>query len=155
MAKKLNQAFIRQKYHSELRLYRKYHKHPVNWWIHFIAVPVEWSSWLIILSSFKCQWIVATITAIYYLYLDSELSKCAALAQFAFAFVASKVYAYFDNYFHAILFAIILQLVSWTLQIGIGHKLIEKNDPSMVGEELTLNSIVLSPILAWDYITKC
>jgi uncharacterized membrane protein YGL010W len=46
--------------------------------------------------------------------------------------------------------AILTQLVSWGLQVGIGHWLIERNQPGMA-DQLTANSIVLCVLLAVDW----
>jgi uncharacterized membrane protein YGL010W len=43
----------------------------------------------------------------------------------------------------------IIHLVAWSLQVGVGHILLEKNSPGFM-TDLTLNAIVLSILLAWD-----
>jgi hypothetical protein len=43
-----------------------------------------------------------------------------------------------------------LWTVSWALQVGVGHWLLERNRPSMT-TKLSLNSILLSVPLAWDW----
>lgn len=145
---------LQDQYRSELLFYRQFHQHPINWWIHSIAIPIEWASWLIFLCYLQCHWMVATGTACYYLMIGSQISYIAAPAQLIFAFISSKICLAFDNVYNSIIFAIGLQIVSWSLQVGVGHKLIEKNNPGMT-TSLTFNSIILSPILAWDCKTKC
>ena len=43
---------------------------------------------------------------------------------------------------------------AWVVQVGVGHALVEGNKPGMV-EQLTVNSVVLSPLLAWDVELFC
>ena len=31
----------------ELRFYQQYHTNAANWWLHAMAVPVEWTCWLV------------------------------------------------------------------------------------------------------------
>ena len=45
--------------------------------------------------------------------------------------------------------SLVLQFTAWFLQVYIGHSILEQNHPSMM-KKLTINSIVLSLLLAWD-----
>jgi uncharacterized membrane protein YGL010W len=145
---------IRSAYRYELDFYRKFHKNGINWWIHAVAIPVEWTSWQVLLCLFKCHLMTALIIAVYYMLINSKISIVAALSQFVFSWFAEMIVGIVDgNHYSSILIAIIMQAVAWTLQVGIGHHMVEKNSPGMT-TSLTLNSIVLSPILAWDCFTE-
>ena len=39
-----------QAYQDELSFYQRFHRHPVNWRIHAVAVPLEWFGWLLALG---------------------------------------------------------------------------------------------------------
>ncbi len=41
-----------------------------------------------------------------------------------------------------------LQSIAWAGQVGVGHWLVEKNQPGMA-TSLTLASVVLSPLMVW------
>jgi hypothetical protein len=119
-----------------------------------VAIPVEWTSWQVLLCLFKCHLMTALIIAVYYVLISSKISIVAALAQFVFSWFAEVIVGTVNgNHYNSILIAIIMQAVAWTLQVGIGHNMVEKNSPGMT-TSLTLNSIVLSPILAWDCFTE-
>jgi uncharacterized membrane protein YGL010W len=49
---------------------------------------------------------------------------------------------------YAWLVAVGIQALAWSGQVGIGHKLIEGNNPGMASQ-LTAASVVLSPLLAF------
>jgi len=49
--------------------------------------------------------------------------------------------------------ALILHLASWFFQVVIGHNWIEENSPGM-RKQLTLHSVILSPLLAWTSIEE-
>lgn len=149
-------SILQKSYRNELIFYRKFHQHYINLWIHAIAIPIEWISFLLFLSIFKLQWFVVTITGIYYiLATGSKICYYAAFAQFCYGIIATKMFSHLNNViFSTILVSILMQVVSWTLQVIIGHRMIENNNPGMT-TSLTFNSIILSPILAWDYITQC
>lgn len=117
--------------------------------IHAVTIPFEWISWLLLLAVVDLNWWVAGFCSFYYLCIGSKISKTASVAQIMFSFVASRIYLQVGT-FRLILVALLVQLLSWFAQVYIGHYLIEKNRPAMA-TKLTVNSVILSPMMAWDY----
>jgi uncharacterized membrane protein YGL010W len=143
---------LRSAYRQELQFYRQYHRHEVNWRMHAVLVPLEWTAWLMLCSLVRLHWPLALAAAAYYLLLDSKLSCAAAAAQVLFALAADRTLASLGSYGAATL-AVSLQAISWTLQVGVGHWLIEKNNPAMASG-LTWNAVALSTLMAWDFATQ-
>ena len=141
---------IRDAYQSELLFYTSFHKNETNWMIHAVSIPLEWTSWLLFLAILNIHWYVAVIAAVYYVILNSHRSIPAAIAQIVFCWVAERIFRNAGTYPSLAIVAIV-QLSSWFVQVYIGHKICEKNMPAMT-VKLTLNSILLSPLLAWDYL---
>jgi uncharacterized membrane protein YGL010W len=143
---------LRQEYNRELSFYRQHHRHALNWALHTICVPIEWFSWLIGLRYLHSTlpWFVSIATAIYYLLIDQ--SKIFFFASFAHIMFALLVDQLFVSSLSSSLWlvAVLLSLCSWAVQIFIGHFYFEKNSPAMA-TKLSLNSIVLSVLLAWDH----
>ncbi len=143
---------IRKAYNEELKFFLSYHRNRVNWMIHAITIPLEWTSWLLFLTIFRIHWLIAVPTAVYFVILDSPMSLLAAVAQIFFCWFAQYIYQ-ITGLNLAIGIVVFVQLSSWFLQVYIGHKVFEKNLPAMA-TKLTCNSIILSPLLAWDYIAQ-
>lgn len=118
--------------------------------IHAVSIPLEWTSWLLFLAILKVHWYVAVTAAIYYIIIKSPRSKVAAIAQIIFCQVAETTLQH-TGIFLALVIIAIVQLSSWFVQVYIGHKIYENNLPAMT-VKLTLNSILLSPLLAWDCV---
>jgi len=81
--------------------------------------------------------------------LNRPVSSIAGMAHILMAVLAKRYISLFDNQFHALGSIILMQGVSWFMQVVVGHWILEKNQPSMT-KKLTFNSIVLSVLLAWD-----
>ena len=143
---------IRTAYKSELLFYLQYHQNRVNWMIHAVSIPLEWTSWLLFLVMLKIHWYVALMTALYFVSIGSPMAIPAAFGQIGFCWVAEYIFLISGYYKSFAIFALV-QLCSWCVQVYIGHKVYEKNLPAMT-VKLTLNSIVLSPLLAWDYVIE-
>uniref|UniRef100_A0A7S2U3A4 DUF962 domain-containing protein n=1 Tax=Lotharella oceanica TaxID=641309 RepID=A0A7S2U3A4_9EUKA len=158
----MNEAILRvhTEYDKELVFYRSFHQHPVNWRIHALAVPLEWWSFLLAAAGvhFALPWAIALGAAGYYLLLSSKkkflVHISAALAQVVMAFAATRVAFEANSVRSTLLWAGIVHVLSWSLQVGIGHWFIEKNNPGMA-TQLTTNSVVLSPLLAWADFDSC
>jgi len=149
---------LRSAYRKELHFYRQYHQHPVNWRMHAVLVPVEWTAWLLLLAPLGLHWPLALLSAAYYLFLDCHLSLvsvfvAAASAQMLFALTAHHAHLALYGYGYgsgSASVAVAMQAVAWVLQVCVGHWLIEGNNPAMASA-LTCNAVLLSPLMAWDY----
>ena len=99
-------------------------------------------------SSFP--WLISISVAIYYLLIQqSRIIYFASFAHIVFAVVIDQLFLTFSRSY-IWMAALLLNLISWAFQILIGHYYFEKNSPGMA-TKLTLNSIVLSVLLSWDY----
>mmetsp|Transcript_17350 Transcript_17350/g.29331 ORF Transcript_17350/g.29331 Transcript_17350/m.29331 type:complete len:153 (+) Transcript_17350:154-612(+) len=135
-------------YDDELKFYLKFHRHPLNWTIHAVCIPLEWASWLLAVSPLRLHWIIAVGTGLYFLLIRSKVAVIAAISQVVYAYLVSQLLGHLETAY-ALLLAAIIQAVSWFMQVCVGHYIIERNRPAM-GTSLSLNSIVLSTVLAWD-----
>jgi uncharacterized membrane protein YGL010W len=146
--------WIQLNYLSEKKFYNSFHKNNINWRIHAVSIPLEWLSWLIFLRSLGgfglyVVMFITMFTAVYFLALKSKLSVAASFFQLL-CIIIVEVICIKLTWSTAMLLAGTAQVLSWIAQILVGHKLFEKNDPAMA-TKLTLNSIILSCLLAWDY----
>uniref|UniRef100_A0A7S3Z7L6 Uncharacterized protein n=1 Tax=Lotharella globosa TaxID=91324 RepID=A0A7S3Z7L6_9EUKA len=144
---------LRTEYNKELKFYLRFHQHRVNRRIHAFAVPLEWWSFLLAATAIHnaMPWAIALGSAGYYLLLSSKLNATthigASIAQVVMAFAATRL-ALLGSIRSTLLCAGTVHGISWALQVGVGHWMIEKNNPGMA-TQLTMNSIILSPLLAW------
>ena len=148
----INLKHIQFEYMNELTFYRSYHRNSTNWIIHAITIPMEWSSTLLVLCCIGQQWNVAVVTSLYFLLTNSRIALAASAAQLVLCYVADRLYRRI-GFKYAILAAISAHVTSWAAQVLVGHGIYEKNKPAMT-KKLTLNSIILSVILSWDYCTE-
>ena len=134
---------------DELRLYRRHHLDSKNWWIHAIAVPIEWSTWLVALRVLSASsgplWICQSMLAL--LVWVATRSVLLGASQLSLAYGADRAVAVCGR--HAMTIAAITWACSWVVQVGIGHWMIERNQPGMT-HKLSFLSVLLSVSLAWD-----
>ncbi len=136
-------------YRKELTFYQSYHRNRNNQIIHAVCVPVEWLSWLVILSCFHFEWVLTIPISIYYLFLPTPAKYVASAAHTLMAFISGCIFLKF-GFSMSLKIAVFSQILSWLCQVGIGHYICEKNTPAMK-DKLSFNSIVLSVLLAWDW----
>jgi len=136
---------------AELSFYRAHHRNRLNWWLHACAVPVEWTSWLILVR-LVAWWLPYVLQSwIALLVLAATRSMVLAGAQIPLAALsdcAVRVCGVCGGA-HVLAAAAICWLVSWMVQVGIGHWLVERNQPGMA-TSLTALSVLLSVSMAWD-----
>lgn len=147
--------YFRNEYNEEFKLFRRHHKDKINRWIHLWTVPMEWfSSFLLlslVLSSTVVLWLMLVLSA-YFFALNSKNKYYVIFAHVTIVIAALHVSSIL-TVFTSIITAVSMQLFAWVTQVGIGHKLIEKNSPSMT-KKFTFNSVLVSLLLVADNITK-
>lgn len=129
--------------------YSAYHRNRINWLIHVVTIPIEWLSWLLVLSIVEFEMVMSVALALYYVVIGSRMSYFAAVAHLLFAYVAKQSCQYLGATNSLIAF-VAIQLIAWTLQVLVGHRLFEHNLPSMA-TNLSVNSVLLSVLMAWDF----
>lgn len=134
----------------ELRFYRAYHTNRTNWLLHVVAVPIEWASWLVLLAvvsrSWRLHWALQAGVAL--VTLAGLHALVSAAAQLLLALAADSVVDAMGP-FYALAAAAVAWTASWALQVGVGHWMIEQNQPGMA-TALTPLSIVISVPMAWQ-----
>jgi uncharacterized membrane protein YGL010W len=140
---------VRSEYATELAFYKRFHRNAVNWAIHAITVPLEWTATLILLSTLHLHWPVALTITVYHLMLGSRCSLLAAVAHVVLCFIADRIGNCGRGKLSVASIGLCVHLLSWGAQVVVGHWLFERNTPAMA-TKLTWNSVVLSVILAWD-----
>ena len=134
----------------ELRFYRAFHTTAANWWLHFLAVPIAWASWLVLLTvaggSWRLAWVLQAGVAL--VTLAGLHAPASAAAQLLLAALAESIVDGLGG-FRALVAAAISWTVSWVLQVDAGHWRLEKNQPGMA-TVLTPLSIIISVPMAWQ-----
>jgi uncharacterized membrane protein YGL010W len=136
-------------YRGELALYRAHHARAANWWLHAACVPVEWLAMLLALSALSALSAVASHLPLPAHWL-AQLALAAYVAPLALARVVDLLLAALPSFQGRLVVALVAWTCSWLLQVPVGHWQIERNQPSMA-TQLTLNSVLLSVSLAWDW----
>jgi uncharacterized membrane protein YGL010W len=139
---------IRLAYKGELAFYKSFHTNKVNWAIHAITIPFEWTATLLFLSIFNLHWVLAVGTGLYHLVLGTRISLAACAAQIVFCMIAERIFYHIGVYWSGGL-ALLVHAISWAAQVLVGHRMYERNLPAMA-TKLTINSVFLSVLLAWD-----
>jgi uncharacterized membrane protein YGL010W len=80
--------------------------------------------------------------------LGTRISFAACAAQIIFCKIAERVFYYLGVY-QSVALALLVHVMSWAVQVLIGHRMYERNLPAMA-TKLTINSVFLSVLLAWD-----
>lgn len=141
--------YFQREYKKEFAHFSAFHRHRINWLIHVVTIPLEWLSWLLVLCVYDLEYVFSAALALYYVVINSRMSLIAAVAHILFAFIARNCYMRLGTTNSLLAFGII-QVSAWALQVLVGHRLFEKNLPSMA-TNLSLNSVFLSVLMAWDY----
>jgi|MDSY01.2.fsa_nt_gb uncharacterized membrane protein YGL010W len=142
-----------QAYQDELSFYQRFHRHPVNWRIHAVAVPLEWFGWLLALGLAPrrlLHWPFGVSVGVYHALVvrPAGLAVASFLAQIAMAVCVDRVVAAISGAWHVLAIAVTIHASSWAVQVLVGHYRVEKNKPGLA-TQLTLNSVLLSVPMAW------
>ena len=137
---------------QDYTFYEKYHRHPLNKFIHVLCIPAICWSLFIFLNyipfsfsffdniidnsylnmacslSLKPNFILYISYIIYYVWLSPCLGIASSIFYFIILLLANIFYC---NIEHAWIYAIIVQIFSWILQI-LSHKFIEHNSPAFM-----------------------
>ena len=156
---------IRDEYEKDLKLYIRHHNNKLNWYLHTICIPAEATFFLVtigvvlypifdygysraLLMMFSC------IVALYYLLLARYHSIPSAVAIILMGYLATSLITFKGIW----LYAVVIEIIAWSLQVFVGHYFLNKNNPSMT-QELSIRSMISSVLLCWDnsdndYIVK-
>lgn len=139
---------LRAAYRSELTFYRENHQNRINWNIHCVCIPLEWLSWFL-LFSYTCNPLsIAVITATYYMIIGSPGSTKASFSVLLMAYIGVPLLRSLhpqDPWVTSLL----VQIVAWLLQVGVGHRYFEKNTPGML-KKISVNSVALSLLMTFE-----
>ena len=138
-------------YMEELEFYRQFHRHPMNWWLHVLCIPIEWLTWLCAMAYLDgAHWPAALAVGLYQALVvrSYPLALACILAQVTMAIGVDNLMRS-AGAGRAWILALGLHILSWGVQVLVGHHLIEQNKPGMA-DRLTLRSIILSVPMAWD-----
>ena len=139
---------IHIEYSRELMFYRKYHTHILNNAIHIICIPLEWASFLLIISPTHLQYLVSIILLPYHILAKPYFSIIIGIFHLILAFMCGIINSKIGP-IASFQIALVVQVVSWLLQVVIGHILVERNAPSMT-QNISFYSIIFSVLMALD-----
>ena len=128
---------------KELAFYHKYHKNPINQFIHFFGIPAIVWSVLVWLSAFPPLNTVALVGySLHYLSFDFVIGIITNLVLLALWFNA-KFFYLTDG---SCVYALKINILSWIAQF-IGHGIFERNRPAL------MDSIVQAFLMAPIFVT--
>jgi uncharacterized membrane protein YGL010W len=146
--------YLRNEYRNELHHYQKYHQNTWNYYLHVVTIPIEWVSSILIFSIVDSHWYLSIILCVFSLLFRRRACNQAAVFYFLASYCVDEVLTlYHPSNLILIIIAVILQCLSWIIQVGVGHSLLEKNSPSMTGK-LSLLSIFISLPMSWEPLIK-
>lgn len=147
---------LQQQHLNDLVIYRRNHKERRNRCIHYIMIPLEcWSLMVplsILLGNLATLFIGSFLALLSILVATTSTSGLLAasfhlLASFtANAFVARCCHSNFT----ALGFSTACWTLAWATQVGIGHYVMEKNQPNVASmREVSYLAMALSVLIAW------
>jgi uncharacterized membrane protein YGL010W len=121
---------------SELAFYGAYHSNYENQLIHILCVPLLlWSALLILGLATKQRLVPLGVTLLYvgfYLYLDLVVGTvCAVFYLLVWKSADLLLLANKTNTKSTWIVAVLTQIVSWALQVIVGHAMYEKRKPAL------------------------
>ena len=155
---------LQQQHRQDLALYRRNHQEWRNRWIHYIMIPIEcWSLMLLCFIVFGDLGtvIVSTCLAILSLMVGTTTkNKNNSVMGVRMGLLAASFHILTPVTFRAmsrsctrpIMFAIAVTswTVAWAAQVGIGHYIMEKNQPNVARiKEVSCLAMLLSVLIAW------
>ena len=143
------QSKILDHYIDEVIFFRRYHQNYINAFIHAITIPLEWFSWVILISLVNIHWIIQILIFLYYVIIGTPSALVCSLLHLAMAYMAGCMQRHL-GIVNSIMFFCLCQISAWISQVIFGHWLFERNQPAMVNR-LTINSIILSVLLSWEW----
>jgi uncharacterized membrane protein YGL010W len=139
---------FRAAYQTELLFYREHHQSVINWNIHRVCIPLEWLSWFLLVSYICNPLLIAVIAATYYLIIGSPGSVKASFSVLIMGYFGVSLLRVLLP-LHPWVTSLLVQVIAWLLQVGVGHRYFEKNAPGMF-KKITLNSVVLSLLITFE-----
>jgi uncharacterized membrane protein YGL010W len=135
-------------YKYELSFYRENHQNRINWNIHCICIPLEWLSWFLLCSYICNPLLIAGIVATYYMIVGSPGSVKASFSVLIMSHSGVPLLRSLSPQ-HPWVTSLLVQIVAWFLQVGVGHRYFEKNTPGML-KKMSFNSVVLSLLMTFE-----
>ena len=147
---------IRRAYEKERRVYNLYHRNKINNLIHAVFVPIEWFCFLHAFNMLNPTFALsmACLIFLYYTFLEATIGCLIGginLILFSLSFYILRSPSLFLPLHLQISSLLFIYLMSFFVQIVIGHGIFEGNKPAFTNS-LTLNSIALSLLLALNHL---
>lgn len=140
---------LKHRYQQELTFFKAFHQHALNKLIHALTIPLEWFGWTVLLALLPpLHWLMTIFVAGFILLSGANMSLLAAVMHVCMAMAVDLVRRHLAT-LSMVTIAIGVQLVSWTVQVAIGHKMLEKNNPAMA-TKLTVTSVLWSTCIGLD-----
>ena len=146
---------LKRRHVIDLKIYRLAHCHPFNRFLHWILIPIEcWSALLLCALIFPKSLTVLIGIALGALSLILSTNTIVGMATFLFH-VASLVLIHQIQEMYCPMEAFGIATTAWTLawalQVGVGHWMIEKNQPNVANvQNVSYLALVQSVLIAWS-----
>ena len=147
---------LQQQHFNDLVIYRRNHKDRRNRYIHYIMIPLEcWSLMVplsILLGNIPTLFVGSFLALLSILVATTHTSGISAAFFHLFASVTAN--AFVARCSHSKFIALGFSTASWTFawatQVGIGHFIMEKNQPNVANvKEVSGLAMALSVLIAW------
>lgn len=146
---------LRRQHHVDLKIYRSAHQEWRNRMLHWLLIPIECGSALMlgaIVLPFELIALVGIGLGTMSLVLaESRVVGCACWCFHALALVACRQTLLSVGTNGALFVALVAWTLSWALQVGIGHWILEKNQPNVADMgTVSYLAMVQSVLIAWS-----
>jgi uncharacterized membrane protein YGL010W len=139
---------LRASYQSELSFYQEHHQNRINWNIHCVCIPLEWLSWFLLCSYICNPLSIAVIVATYSMIIGSPGSLKASFSVLVMGYFGVSLLMSLSPQ-HPWVTSLLVQIIAWLVQVGVGHRYFEKNAPGIL-KKISFNSVVLSLLMTFE-----
>ena len=146
---------LRRQHKYDLIVYRSAHQLWENRFLHWLLIPVEcWSVFLVAYALLPpwLPFLVATLLGVMALWIAADPKIGGACLVFHIVVIVScRATSRFLEAWETLSVAAIAWIISWALQVGVGHWLWEKNDPNVANiKSVSWLAMCQSVLIAWS-----
>ena len=147
---------LRRQHRLDLKIYRSAHREWRNRMLHWLLIPIECGSALLlgaIVLPFECIVLVGMgLGTLSFILAESRLVGCACWCFHALALaVCRQTLVSVGSNLGVFVVALVAWTVAWALQVGVGHWVLEKNQPNVADMgTVSYLAMVQSVLIAWS-----
>ncbi|GAX16600.1 hypothetical protein FisN_7Lh332 [Fistulifera solaris] len=160
---------LRMQHAIDVEQYERAHKNMWNQYLHCALIPIEYGSYILLISFLLQSALLRRFSSISWHHLwyavhgtialvtwilgpFTWVTGAAALYSIAVG-VASLAFADDKMKNRRRAWVLLLWILSWTIQIGVGHMWLEGNRPNLITDSVSWLSMTQSVLMAWKTCT--